>query len=265
MTLVPDKAAVGATFSAAADQYDLWAEPQKIIARRLVDFLPDGADARDVLELGCGTGVLTVLLRRRYPRGCIRAIDLSDGMIALCRRTWPDGAVADFEVADAEEFTSDRPFDVVAASSTFQWLRDRRAVMQNVRGLLTDGGRLVLAVPVSGSLEELARAHLAVTGREMPQLDLWDEGRYVSALEERGFAVRGARVETFQARYAGALDVLRSLRGIGAAFRRYEDYRAMTVAQVRRLVHVYESRYAGEDGRVVATYRVLYAVSEAMA
>ena len=265
MTLVPDKAAVGATFSAAADEYDLWAAPQKFIARRLVDFLTEGARVEDVLELGCGTGMLTVLLRERYRDARIRAIDLSDGMIALYRRRWPDGAVADFEVADAEEFTSDRPFDVVAASSTFQWLRDRRAVMRNVRGLLTDGGHLVLAVPVSGTLEELAQAHLAVTGCEMPQLDLWDDGRYVSALQERRFAVRGARVETFQARYAGALDVLRSLRGIGAAFKRYEDYRAMTVAQVRQLVHVYESRYAGEDGRVVATYRVLYVVSEAMA
>lgn len=264
MTLVPDKAAVGATFSAAADEYDLWAAPQKFIARRLVDFLTEGARVEDVLELGCGTGMLTVLLRERYRDARIRAIDLSDGMIALCRRRWPDGDVADFEVADAGEFVSERPFDLVAASSTFQWLHDRRAVMRNVRGLLAEGGRLAVAAPVSGTLSELAGAYLSVTGREMPQLDLWDDGDYVSALEEEGLAIRKTCVETFKVPYDGALEVLRSLRGIGAALKRYEDYRAMTAPQVRGLVRMYQEKCGRADGRVFVTYRVFYGVSEAV-
>ena len=53
---------------------------------------------------------------------------------------------------------------------------------------------------------------------------------------------------------------LRTLRNVGATFGRQVP--PLSPARTRRMLDVYRRRFAGPDGRVPATYRVLYAVSE---
>ena len=69
-------------------------------------------------------------------------------------------------------------------------------------------------------------------------------------------------MEAFQAWYDSALEVLRSLRGMGAWLGRYGGRRATTIGEMRRLLSAYQGTHGGGDGRTPATYRVFYAVSE---
>ena len=76
-----------AVFDASASTYD--ADRSKLIPgcdafyRWAVDLIPERA--KNILDLGAGSGLLTMLVRRRFPDAHIRAIDFSGPMLELAR------------------------------------------------------------------------------------------------------------------------------------------------------------------------------------
>ena len=106
------------------------------------------ADPRTVVDLGCGPGNLTVLLRERWPDAEVRGIDSSAEMIAAARR---DVAEIDFEVADLREWLArGERADVVVSNATLQWLPDHVDLLP----ALADAAGLWFAFQVPGNFGE---------------------------------------------------------------------------------------------------------------
>jgi len=257
--MVYDKSGIIKSFSDAAPNYDLWAKPQLVIADYLVDFLPQKLDPATILEIGCGTGILTAKLRERFPEAIIRAIDIAPGMIDFCKQKWPNGVLADFEVADAEVFESPTPFDLVITSSSLQWFGDRTASLKRIVELTVRKGNAAFAVPIRGSLWELGESYLAAVGKSMPGLDFSDDESYSVELQRLGARLVKSEVESIQFWHKDPWNVPRSLKGIGATFGHHEDFAPLSGAQLRKLMKHYESEFS-ENGMVPKTYRVLFAV-----
>jgi SAM-dependent methyltransferase len=95
----------------------------------------------DVLDLGCGTGSLSLLLAQRGHR--VTAVDLSPNMVELARRK-----VAGFDVqvfvGDAADPPVQHDFDVVLVRHLVWTLPDPPAALRCWVGLVRPGGRLVL-------------------------------------------------------------------------------------------------------------------------
>ncbi len=270
-----DKSAIAAGFSRAAPTYDRSAKAQRRMAERLTSILPTADELRSsaagqpegnasIVELGCGTGLLTERLLARYPDARLHAIDLAPLMIEHCRRRWAGEPRAAFEVADAETFRPDGPAALVAANCAFQWLADAEGTLRHVRGYLAPRGRLALGTMLAGSLAELAESHAAAAGRPMPALDLWDEKRFRAALARTGLRLLPAsRVETLRIDYADPLDVMRGLKEIGASLGGREGARPLSPAQMRRLAEYYRGRHTDRaSGRVIATWRAFFILAE---
>ena len=101
------------------------------------------ADPRTVVDLGCGPGNLTVLLRERWPDAEVRGIDSSAEMIAAARR---GVAEIDFEVADLREWLArGERADVVVSNATLQWLPDHVELLPALSE--SAGGWLAFQVP----------------------------------------------------------------------------------------------------------------------
>jgi len=197
-----DKGAIAQNFSDAAAGYDDCAVAQDRIAARLCrQTIPE--DARRILDLGCGTGLLTRRLRTRYPRAKIRATDLAPGMIARCHERWPDGRLATFAVADADLLDELDAYDLIATSCSFQWFSRPCDTLRRIRQALTDAGRLALAAPVAGSFPELRESWRAAGLPDLPGLSLWSADDYRRALADAGLRTATCTEEDVSVRRPG--------------------------------------------------------------
>jgi SAM-dependent methyltransferase len=110
--------------------------------QRLSEWVPAGP--ADVLDAGCGTGSLSLLLAEAGHR--VTGVDLSPRMVELARAKL-DGAGrrGRFLVGDAASPpTGDERFDVVLARHLVWTLPDPVAALRDWCGRLRDGGTLVL-------------------------------------------------------------------------------------------------------------------------
>jgi len=101
---------------------------------------------RSVCDLGCGTGHLTLELKKRWPEAEVFGVDSSPDMLAKARDVAPG---LKFTQADAGNWQPDRPLDVIFSNAVLHWLPDHGKVFPRLLGLLSKGG--VLAVQMPGS------------------------------------------------------------------------------------------------------------------
>jgi ubiquinone/menaquinone biosynthesis C-methylase UbiE len=102
-----------------------------------------------VLDLGCGTGVTTQLVRQAVGEsGHVYALDLSEPMLALARERLPAAQVT-FMQADATKFAHlmAEPLDRVVCNSVFWQLRHKPQVLAEIRRVLKPEGLFVFNAP----------------------------------------------------------------------------------------------------------------------
>lgn len=102
---------------------------------------PEVPSRSDVVDLGCGTGSLAVLLAEQGHR--VRALDLSPAMVARARHK-AEGLDVAVDVGDAARPAVVGPVDVVLARHVVWALPDPAAALRRWAALLRPGGRLVL-------------------------------------------------------------------------------------------------------------------------
>ncbi|MFC1735416.1 methyltransferase domain-containing protein [Candidatus Hydrogenedentota bacterium] len=256
------KKSISESFSGAADSYDRWAGPQRKIAERLIELLPHGTVATRILDIGCGTGLLTSGLIRRFPEASILGIDLAPGMVASCEERFSKSSNLKFLEADIETFSTDVRYDLLASSCTFQWLSEKEKSLNRLVSLLSQGAVFAAAILVDGTLREFRESYESAMGKPVPGLDVLSPDFFTTTLKSGGLKLHCARTEDTRMSYDNAWDTLHSFKGVGATFSNQPGYLPHGVADMRRLVREYESHHGDPDGRVPLTYRVLYCIGE---
>jgi trans-aconitate 2-methyltransferase len=104
-----------------------------------------------VIDLGCGPGNSTQVLRRRWPRARVCGLDSSAEMIASARQAYPD---QEWILAGIEDWSAGVPYDVVFSNAALQWLRDHVALTRHLFAQVAPGGALAFQIP-SGAYSPL--------------------------------------------------------------------------------------------------------------
>ena len=253
-----------ARFNAAAATYAPCATVQQRVAERLagqIQALQWPVAIRSILEVGCGTGLLTARLRDAFPEASRLAVDASEAMVREARRQMADDGGTAFAVADARCLVCHDRFDLVASSSVLQWIPPLPDTIRNLAGLLRVPGLLATAVMLDGTLGELHAARLCVAADRPPsaRLPALDELRQACAAA--GLRLQVLVQETLTKEHPSARDFLREIHSQGLTGGPVSaGVRPLTRTQLAALCRVYEERFPGSNGGVRATYCVGYAL-----
>jgi trans-aconitate 2-methyltransferase len=108
----------------------------------------DAADPKQVVDLGCGTGDLTLVLAERWPSAQIVGVDSSEEMIAEASRR-PAQERVRFELTDLAAWTPAAPVDVIISNAALHWLPDHATLLRRLVTLTAPGGVIAFQIPAN--------------------------------------------------------------------------------------------------------------------
>jgi trans-aconitate 2-methyltransferase len=150
-----------------AATYDRVSEPQVEWAREVLERLPLRGD-ETVLDAGCGSGRVTLLLLERLPAGRVIAVDSAPSMVEHAREALGERATV-FQ-ANLTELELDEPVDAAFSNAVFHWIADHDRLFERLFAALRPGGRLVAQCGGAGNVERFHRA-AAAAAAEPPYAD----------------------------------------------------------------------------------------------
>jgi malonyl-CoA O-methyltransferase len=257
---------VRAAFDRASASYEAAAVLQARVADELLNrlelfkFTPGV-----VLDLGAGTGRMTMELKRRYRRALVVALDLAPGMLREARKHQQLFRRFERVCGDAMRLPlADASVDVVLSSLMLQWCEPPDAAFAEIRRVLKPDGLVAFSTLGPDTLRELRTAWSEADGvSNVPNnhvnhfTDMHDVG---DALVRAGLSEPVLDVDRLQLTYPDALALMRDLKAIGAHNVTAGRPRGlMGRARLRRMQEAYEA--FRRDGRLPATYEVVYGVA----
>jgi trans-aconitate 2-methyltransferase len=123
--------------------YLAFADERTRPAAELLARIADDNPAR-VVDLGCGPGNSTALLRARWPDAQIEGLDSSPQMLEQARTS---GVEAEWIEADLATWRASGAYDVVYSNATLQWLGDHEGLLKRLVGSVKPGGTFAFQVP----------------------------------------------------------------------------------------------------------------------
>jgi SAM-dependent methyltransferase len=154
--------------------------------------------------------------------------------------------------------------DLVVSALAFQFVNDLPGVLTQIRRALRPDGLLLAAMIGGDTLNELRQSFAAaeaelesgVSPRVAPFADLRDVG---ALLQRAGFALPVTDVDRVVVRYDSAFALMQDLRRMGATNVLVERRRTPSRrATLLRMAQIYSERFADADGRVRATFDVIW-------
>ena len=230
------------------------------VAARLAERLEEVRRAFPLaLDLGCHQGCLADALSAPGKLGCLVQSDLSPAFARAARAA----KAAPTLVAD-EEFLpfASASFDLVVSALTLHWVNDLPGSLIQIRQALKPDGLFLAALLGGASLWELRQALLQAESetrggagaRVSPFADLQDAA---ALLQRAGFALPVADRDRITVSYPDAFRLMADLQGMGEA-NALEARSPLTRRSLLRAAELYRERHTREDGKVTATFEVLY-------
>ncbi|UHA71790.1 malonyl-ACP O-methyltransferase BioC [Paenibacillus sp. 481] len=296
-----DKGLVQRRFDRHAHEYDQYAEVQKQMADQLAEHIKaamppihNNSTSLRILDIGCGTGMLTERLMRTYPQSHVTLLDLSPRMLeqALAKlnhigiqasaveviaedaETWAERAgrlrhegkedVLPKNKQNAACAQVEASFDLIVSSAAFQWFNRPDETLTALCSLLRPGGVLAFATFMPGTLGELhaafAAAEAALGLPPSPRGQSYPTGHDWSRWCASPTVARPLNWEErcYTHRYSSTDAMLRHVRRIGAGNAVVGRSAAPNRALHARWQAEYAARFSASDGSVPASYYVGY-------
>lgn len=246
-------------FSLRAQSYDDHADVQLKAATQLVrgierarqELLPG-----PILEIGCGTGSLTMPLLELFGDREVIVSDLSSRMLEICRQriverfgTVPDNV--ELRVIDGEHFEERDAFASIVSSFTLHWLTDLESALGRLISSVKPGGCFFFSVPSSQSFPEWKKlcleANLPFTANSLPSFT------FLTELAQRTGCESDLRQQSLTYSYSSLLDFMRELKAQGASTSNNND--RLSAKQLLQLIN--NSRLSNQSGFLLS-YDIIY-------
>jgi malonyl-CoA O-methyltransferase len=250
------KRKVAASFSRAATKYDQSAILQCKVADKLVSQVDSSHGY--LLDAGCGTGYALPALTAKAD--IVISLDMAHGMLKYGRQRYP--AMKHLVESDIECLPfADHSMTCIFSSLAVQWCTNVSLLLEEWDRVLKPGGRAYIATLGENTLHELRNSWAEVDGYQhvnsfLPAEVLCEE------VYQSPFALKKMSDEDHVFQYDDVKSLMRDLKNIGAQTVVRDSAKGLMGKQrFVQLEQAYE-KYRNKDGRLPATYEVIYMVLE---
>lgn len=247
-----DKLKIADSFLKSIATYEQNSQAQEIAAETLLTLctplLPE--KLKNVLEVGCGTGLLTRKFVKEFEIENLVLSDLSAGICNYCKEQVSDSVKnIEYLVGDIEKVTFPKNCDMIISSSSLQWLEDIDTFFEQCAHCLRSNSYLVLSMFGSGTMQEITE----LTGKGL---------RYSSKAQvienvEKYFKIERAEEVNNKLFFNSVKEIVKHIRQTGVAGVKQSP---LTVAQYKKFEKDYERFFSTEAGLPVS-YNSIFVIA----
>lgn len=246
------------SFERAAARYDEVAVLQREVGARMLERLDYmHINPACILDVGAGTGTQTALLKKRFRKARVVAMDIAQPMLRYARRR--SGFMRPFHClcGDMQHLPlAENSIDMLFSNLALQWATDLDEVFAEFKRVLKPGGMLLFSTLGPDTLHELRSSWSQVDGYSHVNefIDMHDIG---DALLRAGLTEPVMDVERLTMTYADAFSLMRELKILGAHNVTTERPRGLTGRKrIQAVADAYEQYRL--DAVLPATWEVVY-------
>ena len=260
-----DKARVRASFSRAADSYDAAAVLQKKVREEMLDRLSlINIAPKAVLDAGCGTGLGSFALQKRFKSAQLVSLDIAFKMLQKTAEQQPFLQKIlhkqQLVCADIESLPiASNSMNLLWSNLALQWCNDLDAAFNEVARVLQPEGLFMFSTFGPDTLKELRAASRPLNDKHGHThvsrfIDMHDIG---DALTRVGFSAPVLDVEHYTLTYDDVKGVMKDLKSIGAHNATFGRNRGLAGRGfLNNLTQQYEQFRT--QGKLPVTFEVIY-------
>lgn len=245
-------------FSKNAFQYDQYSSIQQQSASILHQFIQEldlfqtHQSIKPILEIGCGTGLLSSFLLDLFPKKEIHFTDISSAMLEECKKKIGlKNSNSIFFTMNGENVSSENKYSLIVSSFTLQWFQNFQTSIKKIIDSLEKKGLFIFCFPTEESFKEwkekCKQLNIPYTGNKLPSLhDLnacIDENKVTCSIFNKWIKIY----------YPNAKLFFQHLKKIGANST-FHHHRLST-SQMKQLLYSWSSK---KDNEIYITYNISY-------
>lgn len=250
----PEKKQIRNHFARAVATYDSHAVIQGKVAEQLLERVKvhGGQAVHSVLEIGCGTGVLTEKLITSHPQiNLLHVNDLVPDFKGVLEEKICFSGEFSFISGDIETAPLTDSYDLIISSSTFHWIHDFKSLSKKLGRHVKPGGMLAFATYGPDNLTEIR----TLTGRGLEYLSM----EQVVSVLAADFVVMEAVQSREYCYFSDPQAVLKHLRLTGVNASRGA---AWTRKKLQMFVDEYKRLPGATGSEVRLTYQPMYIITK---
>ncbi len=250
MRLTADKETIIRNFSKCAYIYDAYANIQKRIGVELLSQIK-GNNFENILEIGCGTGNYTSLLRERFKDSRISVLDISSKMVEVAQSKLQDSKI-EFLIADAENIDLGEKFDLITSNASFQWFQNLDSTLLKFKRQLKEGGVILFSIFGPRTFCELNDSLALALGNVSVNASGFMVKGEISRILEKYFKEIVVKESSYEESFPGVKDLLKKIKFSGIRGDGLSGKVFFTPGLLKRLENLYLNKFK----QIKATYQV---------
>ncbi|MFC1523403.1 methyltransferase domain-containing protein [Thermodesulfobacteriota bacterium] len=261
-------------FSRISSQYEQDSIVQKSAGEILFGLL-DIQPSDNVLDLGCGTGHISSLIKK-HTSGNVVGVDQSVGMIKKAQEKYADLGLS-FRNLSVEQLDYKDEFEIIFCNSVLQWFTQPDVALKNCYNALKYQGKMAVQAPATDNycpnfiqaIEDVKRdkrTQQIFSGFNSPWLFFNSADDYQKIFEAAGFKVRESTIDRVKTSHSVEETVKIFSSGAAAGYLNQKYYTTRLTDHYldafKDIVRNSFQSQANESGNVELTFYRIYLLAE---